>query len=91
MKYKKDYESRYNEPVSTFGGHAYDSFLMLTEAIKKAGSLETEKIRVALEGLKGLVGTAGIFNLSATDHNGLGMDACSILTVKDGKFSLRKL
>jgi branched-chain amino acid transport system substrate-binding protein len=89
-RYKKDYESRYNEEVSTFGGHAYDAFLILQEAVKKAGSVDSEKVRTAIEGIHGLVGTAGIFNMSATDHNGLALDSFEMLTVKNGRFTLFK-
>ena len=85
MEYKKDYESRYKEDASTFGGHAYDALLILAEAIKKAKSTDKEKVRDAIENIKGLVGTAGIFNFSSKDHNGLGMDAFEMLTVKDGQ------
>ncbi len=85
-KYKADYETRYKEPVSTFGGHAYDALLMVTKAVEKAGSVDREKVRDALENLQGLVGTAGVFNLSPQDHNGLALDAFEMLTVKGGKF-----
>jgi len=85
-KYKTDYETRYHEPVSTFGGHAYDALLMVTKAVEKAGSVDREKVRDALENLQGLVGTAGVFNLSPQDHNGLTLDAFAMLTVKGGKF-----
>lgn len=88
-KYKSDYESRYAEDVSTFGGHAYDAMLILVKAIEKAG-VDKEKVRDAVENLKGVVGTGGIFNFSAEDHNGLGMDSFEMLTVKDGKFVLLK-
>ena len=90
VEYKKDYESKYKEDASTFGGHAYDALLILTEAIKKAESIDREKVRDAIENLKGLVGTAGVFNFSDKDHNGLGMDAFEMLTVKDGKFVIYK-
>jgi len=86
--YKKEYESKFKEDVSTFGGHAYDAFLILTEAIKKAGGTDKTKVRDALEGLKGIVGTAGIFNFSPTDHNGLTIDSFEMLTVKNGEFVL---
>ncbi len=86
--YKQDYEQKFNEPVSTFGGHAYDAILIVTEAIKKANSTDPAQVRDAVESITGLVGTAGVFNFSATDHNGLGMDAFEMLTVKDGKFTL---
>jgi branched-chain amino acid transport system substrate-binding protein len=85
MKYKQDYEARFKEDVSTFGGHAYDAFLMLAKIVEKAG-LDREKAREALESLRGLVGTAGIFNFSAQDHNGLQADAFEMLTVKQGRF-----
>ena len=85
-EYKKDYEGQYKEDASTFGGHAYDALLLLSEAVKKAGGADSEKVRDALEGLKGVVGTAGVFNLSPEDHNGLTADAFEMLTVKDGKF-----
>ncbi|MEE8591449.1 MAG: ABC transporter substrate-binding protein, partial [Spirochaetia bacterium] len=88
VKYKNDYESRYNEAASTFGGHAYDAFIILKAAIEKAGSVETAAVRDAIESLQGVVGTAGVFNMSASDHNGLGLEAFEMLTVKDGKFVL---
>jgi branched-chain amino acid transport system substrate-binding protein len=87
MGYKKDYESRYHEEVSTFGGHAYDAFMILVDAMRKAGPNE-EKVRDAIEHMKGFIGTGGIFNFSPADHNGLGINAFEMLTVKNGKFAV---
>ena len=83
--YKKAYEARFKEDVSTFGGHAWDAFHILVAAVKEAG-LDREKARAAVENMKGFVGTAGVFNYSPTDHNGLTIDAFAMLTVKNGKF-----
>jgi branched-chain amino acid transport system substrate-binding protein len=88
VNYKKKYESRYGEDVSTFGGHAYDALIILEAGIEKAGSIETAAVRDAIESLRGVVGTAGIFNMSPSDHNGLGLDSFEMLTVKNGKFVL---
>lgn len=85
VKYTKDYESKYKETVSTFGGHGYDAFMILAKAIEVAGP-DKEKVRAAIEGLKDLPGTGGVYNFSAADHNGLTMDAFEMMTVKDGKF-----
>jgi branched-chain amino acid transport system substrate-binding protein len=85
--YKKAYEGRYKEDVSTFGGHAWDAFHLLVAAVKASGG-DREKARAALEGTKAFVGTAGIFNFSPADHNGLGIDAFEMLVVKDGRFAL---
>ncbi|KKK73026.1 hypothetical protein LCGC14_2898010, partial [marine sediment metagenome] len=90
VRYKKDYEDRYNEAASTFGGHAYDSLTILVAAIEKAGSTDGEKVRDAIENLTGFVGTGGVFNFSASDHNGLDINSFEMLTVKDGKFVVYK-
>jgi len=87
-KFKTDYEAKYNEPVSTFAGHAYDALNMLAEVIKTKNASDRGVIREGLEGLKGFVGTAGVFNMSPTDHCGLTTDAFVMITVKDGKFRL---
>lgn len=85
LEYKKNYEEKYNEPVSTFGGHAYDAFTILMAAIAEGGN-DRDKVRAAVESLKNFAGTGGVFNFSAEDHNGLGLDAFQMMIVKDGKF-----
>ena len=90
QNYKKDYETRYNEDVSTFGGHSYDSLMIVVKAIETAGTTDRDAVRDAIENMKGFVGTGGVFNFSAEDHNGLDMDAFEMLTVKDGKFTALK-
>jgi branched-chain amino acid transport system substrate-binding protein len=85
VQYKKNYEEKYKENVSTFGGHAYDAFVILEAAVKVGGN-DRDKVRAAIEGLQNLPGTAGVFSFSAKDHNGLTIDAFQMMTVKDGKF-----
>lgn len=85
LKYKTSYEGKFNEKVSTFGGHTYDAMTILAKAIE-AGGADREKVRSAIEGITGLIGTAGTFNFSPADHGGLGLDAFAMLTVKDGQF-----
>ena len=86
-KFKSDYETKYGENVSTFAGHAYDALWLIINAIK-AGGADRNSIRSGVESTKGFVGTAGIFNMSPTDHCGLSDDAFVMITVKDGKFRL---
>jgi branched-chain amino acid transport system substrate-binding protein len=89
LKYKKDYELKcHGEECSTFGGHAYDAMTILVKGIEKAKSTNEEAVRSAIENLKGVVGTGGIFNFSPQDHNGLSIDAFEMLTVKNGKFAI---
>jgi len=84
-QYKKNYEAKYKENVSTFGGHAYDAMVILEAAVKVGGN-DRAKVRAAIEGLQNLPGTAGVFSFSAKDHNGLTIDAFQMMTVKNGKF-----
>jgi branched-chain amino acid transport system substrate-binding protein len=83
--YKRAYEARYKEDVSTFGGHAWDALGILVRAVKEAG-LDREKVRAAVEQMKGFVGTAGVFNFAPDDHTGLSIEAFEMITVKNGKF-----
>ncbi len=85
LDYKRNYEAVYKEDASTFGGHAYDALTILVEGIRRAGT-DKEKVRDAIENLKNFPGTGGIFNFSPTDHNGLDINAFTMMTVKNGKF-----
>jgi branched-chain amino acid transport system substrate-binding protein len=88
VKYANDYKAKYKEEASTFGGHAYDALTILKAAIESAKSTDADKIVQAIEGLRNFSGTAGIFNFSGADHNGLQMDSVVMMTVKNGKFVL---
>lgn len=87
MQYKKDYEGKFNMPVSAFGGHAYDAFSLFKLAYEKSGA-DKDKFLAALAGTKNFKGTAGEFNMTETDHNGLTSDAFIMVEIRDGKFEI---
>ncbi|MBJ6123874.1 ABC transporter substrate-binding protein [Microvirga sp. BT325] len=87
-EYKQTYESATKQPVSTFGGHAYDGLFILVEAMKRANSTDPQKIRDEIEKTKGFVGTGGIVNMSPTDHLGLDLSAFRMLEIKGGDWNL---
>jgi len=86
--YRKAYHDRYNEDVSTYGGHAYNGLMLVVEAIKRAGSTDKAKVRTALEQTKGFIGTDGVVNMSETDHLGLDLTSFRMLEVKNGDWAL---
>jgi branched-chain amino acid transport system substrate-binding protein len=88
--YKQEYESRFKQEVSTFGGHAYDGLMLAVEAIRRAGSTDKAKVRDALESIRGYVGTGGVVNMSAQDHMGLDLSAFRMLEVRNGEWTLVK-
>ncbi|MEN6439867.1 MAG: ABC transporter substrate-binding protein [Syntrophobacter sp.] len=89
LEYTKSYEERFKEPVSSFGGHAWDSMHLAMDALKAVGP-DPAKIREHVENTKGFVGMHGIFNMSTQDHNGLSKDDLEMVVVKDGKWALAK-
>jgi branched-chain amino acid transport system substrate-binding protein len=84
VDYDKVYKDRYKEDPSTFGGYALDALMLAVDAIKRAGSTDPEKVRLALEQTKAFVGTTGTFNMTAADHMGLDLTAFRMLEVKNG-------
>ena len=89
LRYKKDYESKYKEDVSTFGGHAYDALMLVADALRAVGP-DKAKIRDHIESRKDFAGTAGVFKMSPQDHLGLDKTAFVMYVVKDGKFVMMK-
>jgi branched-chain amino acid transport system substrate-binding protein len=87
MEYTKAYEERYKEPISSFGGHAWDSLHLAMAALQSVGP-NAAKIRDFLENTRGFVGQHGIFNFSAEDHNGLSKDDLVMVVVKNGDWAM---
>ena len=95
LVYIAAYEKQYGQKPATFGANTYDAGLLLQRAVPvalKSGKPGTEAFRVALrdalERERDVVGCQGVFNMSATDHNGMDERARVLVTVKDGRFRL---
>jgi branched-chain amino acid transport system substrate-binding protein len=97
-EYIVKYEAKYGKDSrTTFGGHAWDAYLLLAqaipEALKKAkpGTKEFRlALRDALENIKELVATHGVYTMSPTEHNGLDNRARTMVRIDNGKWVLAK-
>jgi len=87
MDYMQSYMAKYNEPLSSFGGYAWDALYLVADALKAVGP-DKAKIRDYLENRKNFIGQHGVFNFSPDDHNGLSKDAFQMVIVKDGDWVL---
>jgi branched-chain amino acid transport system substrate-binding protein len=87
-EYKKTYESKTGQPVSTFGGHMYDGLMILVEAMQRAKGTDKAKVRDEIEKTKGFMGTGGVVNMSPTDHLGLDLSAFRMLEIRNGDWTL---
>ncbi|MCF3936319.1 ABC transporter substrate-binding protein [Acuticoccus sp. M5D2P5] len=88
VDYKTTYEAETGEPVSTFGGHAYDGLMLVFDAIKRANSTDPVAIRDALEETKDFIGTGGVVNMTPDDHLGLDLSAFRMLEIQNGDWTL---
>lgn len=88
VAYARTYQEKTGQPVSTFGGHAYDGLMILVEAMKRAKSADKAKVRDEIERTNGYVGTGGIVTMSPRDHMGLGLSAFRMLEIKNGEWTL---
>ena len=84
VAYTKAFAEYAKQPVSTFGGHAYDGLNILVEAIKRAGATDGQKVRDEIEKTKGFIGTGGVVNMSPADHMGLDLSAFRMLEIEKG-------
>ncbi len=88
VAYTRTYQQKTGQPISTFGGHAYDGLMIFVEAAKRAGSFDKAKVRDEIEKTKNLTGTGGVVNMSPTDHLGLDLSAFRMLEIKGGDWTL---
>jgi branched-chain amino acid transport system substrate-binding protein len=86
--YCNAFETGCKQPVSAFGGHAWDAVHLLEAAIVKAKSTKPDAIRKALEQTKGFWGIGGQFTFSPTDHAGLTEDSMVMVQVVNGDWEL---
>lgn len=91
------YKKMYGSVPATFGANVYDAGLLLQQAIPtaaKKGKPGTKEFRAALrdalENTKELVGTQGVYNMSAADHSGFDERGRELITVKNGNWTLLK-
>jgi branched-chain amino acid transport system substrate-binding protein len=86
-KFKAQFEARFGFDAGGLYAEAYDNVLLIAKGLETAGD-NREKLRDAVEQLKGLVGMSGIFTMSPTDHNGLTSKDLVIGQVKHGKWTI---
>ncbi|MDO5652860.1 MAG: ABC transporter substrate-binding protein [Brachymonas sp.] len=98
LAYVAKYEAAHGAgSISSFGGHAWDAGVLLTNAIPQAlkaakpGTKEfREALRTALENTKNVAGAHGIFNMGPQNHQGLDNRARVMATIENGTWKLVK-
>lgn len=82
-KFLDAYRKKYNKEPAAATALGYDAYILIVDAIEKAGTADSVKIQEALAKTQGFEGAAGVINL---DQNRDAVKSAVIKTIKDGKF-----
>lgn len=82
-----DYKAKYNMDANAFAALGYDAYMVIIDAITRAGSADSVKIRDAIATTKDFVGATGNITL---DINGDAVKSAVINKVVNGKFEYFK-
>ena len=85
------YQKIYGSRPATFGANVYDAGLLLESAVPQAAKVAKpgtpefrSALRDALESVHELVGTQGVYTMSAADHSGFDRRGRVLMTLKAG-------
>jgi len=99
MRFAQTYEKAYGpNSLNQFSTAAWDAGLFLEYAIPKALKMASpddlvgfrKALQQALAGIRNLPGSQGVYNMSATNHNGLDERAVAIAEIQKGGWKLLK-
>jgi branched-chain amino acid transport system substrate-binding protein len=98
LDFTRRYEAAFGAGTrNAFAGYSYDGYLLLNAAVPvalrkgKPGTPEFHAaLRDALENVKNVVGTHGVYNMNPKNHNGLDERARVLVEVRNGAWHLMK-
>ena len=88
LAFIKLYQDNKLGDYGTHSGYAWDAVQLVRHALETAGADNSQALRDAIEKTTGQVGVSGIYTLSPTDHNGLGVDSLVMVEVRTGQWHL---
>ncbi|EHR03974.1 ABC transporter substrate-binding protein [Bradyrhizobium sp. WSM471] len=94
LEFIRRYESRFGAGSrNIFAGSAYDALILIEQAapaalkVAEPGTAEfREALRGAIEGLKGVAGSRGVYNYGPDDHTGLDQTALTLGKLENGEW-----
>lgn len=88
-KFITDFKAKYNADPDTFAAHGWDAGLIITEAMKTAGT-DTAQLTTEIQKTTDLVGIDGVYTYTATDHNGLKPSDLIMIKIENGEWTQAK-
>lgn len=84
------WRAKYGDRDPNWAGRGWDAVLITVAAIQKTKSFEGPKLRDAIEALSGFQGTAGVYNFSPTNHQGISENPLVLAAIENGKVKILK-
>ena len=78
------FQQRWDTPSNALSALGYDAAMLIVDALRRAGTTDSAKLRDALAATAGFVGVTGVFTLDAQRNP---TKSAVVLTVKNGKFA----
>lgn len=79
----KTFKARYGEEPDAMAALGYDAAKLLADAIKRAGTTESGKLRQAIADTRGFQGVTGLISLNSQRD---AVKSAVVLVIEDGKF-----
>ena len=79
----EEYKAQYNQDANAFAALGYDAYMVIIDAIERAGSTDSNEIRDKIAATENFVGATGNITL---DGNGDAVKSAVINKVENGKF-----
>ena len=90
VDFQNRFQAKYNRIAGVEDSWAHDALYITVNGLKTSGA-NAEKLRDAIESnTKDFIGTSGIYNYTATQHDGLDVDSMGWYIIKDHKFVMYK-
>lgn len=87
VKFKEAFKAKYNKDTDAFNALGYDLAYFITDAIKRAGEADPEKIKDAIASTKDFKGVTGVISI---DENHNPVKSITILKMVNGKQTFLK-
>jgi branched-chain amino acid transport system substrate-binding protein len=96
LEFTKAYEAKFGAGSrNAFAAYSYDAYLLADASVAKAavsvkpGTAEfRQALREALESVKQVVGTHGVYSMTPTDHAGVDERASVLVRIENGDWKL---
>lgn len=90
VDFQTRFQAKYNRIAGVEDSWAHDALAIIVNGLKTSGA-DSVKLRDAIENnTKNFIGTSGIYNYSATQHDGLDVNSMGWYVIKDHKFVMYK-